>query len=92
MLCPVIEPLYFLDSGLPLPFCRTWAGSQCNVDIVFQKLYAVALMLHRMAFCLSSKVVRLHLDYITTKVYLCNQGVEYLFFPDLPVIWLTNPV
>ena len=31
-------------------------------------------MLHRMAFCLSGKVVALHLDNSTAKAYLCNQG------------------
>ena len=32
-------------------------------------------MLRRMAFCLSGKVVALHLDNSTTKAYLCNQGI-----------------
>ena len=32
------------------------------------------MMLHRMAFCLSGKVVALHLDNSTAKAYLCNQG------------------
>ena len=32
------------------------------------------IMLHRMAFCLSGKVVALHLDNSTAKAYLCNQG------------------
>ena len=32
------------------------------------------MMLHRMAFCLSGKVVALHLDDSTVKAYLCNQG------------------
>ena len=27
-----------------------------------------------MAFCLSGRVVALHLDYSTAKAYLCNQG------------------
>ena len=31
-------------------------------------------MLHRIAFCLSGKVVVLHLDNSTAKAYLCNQG------------------
>ena len=31
-------------------------------------------MLHKMAFCLSGKVVALHLDNSTAKAYLCNQG------------------
>ena len=32
------------------------------------------MMLHRMAFCLSGKVVALHLDNSTAKADLCNQG------------------
>ena len=32
------------------------------------------MMLCRMAFCLSGKVVALHLDNSTAKAYLCNQG------------------
>ena len=31
-------------------------------------------MLHKRAFCLSGKVVALHLDNSTAKAYLCNQG------------------
>ena len=34
---------------------------------------AVAMMLHRMAFHLSGKVVALHFDNSTAKAYLCNQ-------------------
>ena len=45
-----------------------------RAHIALQELHAVALMLHRMAFHLSSKVVALHLDNITAKAYLCNQG------------------
>ena len=32
------------------------------------------MMLHRIAFHLSGKVVALHLDNSTAKAYLCNQG------------------
>ena len=46
----------------------------CKAHIVLQELQAVAIMLCRMAFCLSGKVVSLHLDNSTTKAYLCNQG------------------
>ena len=35
---------------------------------------ARSFMLCRMAFCLSGKVVALHLDKSTAKAYLCNQG------------------
>ena len=39
-----------------------------------QELQAAVLMLHTIAFSLSSKVVALHFDNITVKAYLCNQG------------------
>ena len=42
-------------------------------DIALQGLQAVAMMLHRMAFHLSSKVVALHLVNSMEKAYLCNQ-------------------
>ena len=45
-----------------------------RVHIVLQKLQAVVLMLHRMVFHLSGKVVALHLDNSTAKAYLCTQG------------------
>ena len=63
---------YFQGSGLPLPVSGAWSGSLCRAHIVLQELHAVAIMLHRMAFCLSGKVVALHLDNSTAKAYLCN--------------------
>ena len=64
----------FQGSGLPLLVSGAWSGSLCRAHIALQELQAVAIMLHRMAFCLSSKVVALHLDNSTAKAYLCNQG------------------
>ena len=46
----------------------------CRLHIALQELEAVGLVLHKMAFWLSGKVVALHLDNITAKAYLCNQG------------------
>ena len=46
----------------------------CKAHIALQKLYTVAMMLHRKAFYLSDKVIALHLDNSTAKAYLCNQG------------------
>ena len=46
----------------------------CRAHIVLLELQAVAMMLHRMAFCLSGMVVALHLDNSMAKAYLCNQG------------------
>ena len=39
----------------------------CMVHIALQELQAVELMLHKMAFLLSSKGVALHLDNTTAK-------------------------
>ena len=65
---------YFQGSGLPLSVSGAWSGSLCRAHIALQELHAVAVMLHRMAFHLSGKVVALHLHNSTAKAYLCNQG------------------
>ena len=46
----------------------------CRAHIALQELQAIAMMLHRMAFHLSGKVVAMYLDNSTAKAYLCNQG------------------
>ena len=74
MLHPLIGSFIFRGSGLPLSVSGAWSGSLSRVHIALQELQAVAIMLHRMAFCLSGKVVALHLDNSTAKAYLCNQG------------------
>ena len=74
MLHPLVGPFYFQGSGLPLSVSGTWSGSLSRAHIALQELQAVAVMLCRMAFCLSGKVVALHLDNSTAKAYLCNQG------------------
>ena len=66
--------LYFQGSGLPLSVSAAWSGSLCRAHIALQEFHTVAIMLHRMAFHLSGKVVALHLDNSTAKAYLCNQG------------------
>ena len=43
-----------------------------RAHIALQDLLVIAMMLHRMAFCLSGEVVALHLDNSTAKAYLCN--------------------
>ena len=65
---------YFQGSGVPLSVSGSWSGSMCRAHIALQELWAIAMMLCRMAFHLSGKVVALHLDSITAKAYLCNQG------------------
>ena len=74
MLHPLIGPFIFPGSGLPLSISGAWSGSLSRAHIALQELQAVAIMLPRMAFCLSGKVVALHLDNSTGKAYLCNQG------------------
>ena len=65
---------YFQGSGLPLSVSGSWLGSMCRAHIALQELQAIVMMLCRIAFCLSGKVVALHLDKSTTKAYLCNQS------------------
>ena len=71
---PTHWAFYFQGSGLPLLVSGAWSGSLCRAHIALQELQAFAIMLQRMAFCLSGKVVALHLDNSTAKAYLCNQG------------------
>ena len=71
---PTDWAFYFQGSSLPLSVSVPWSGSMCRAHIALQELQAIAVMLHRMAFCLSGKVVTLHLDNSTAKADLCNQG------------------
>ena len=48
------------------------------------------MMLHRIAFCLSSKVVALDLDNSTVKVYLCNQGGTVSPFLSRLACWILS--
>ena len=74
MLHPLIWAFYFQGSGLPLSVSGAWSGSLSRAHIALQELQAVAVMLCRMAFHLSGKVVALHLNNSTAKTYLSNQG------------------
>ena len=67
---PTYWAFYFQGAGLPLLVSGSW----CRAHIALQDLQVVAIMLHRMAFHLSGKMVALHLDNGTAKAYLCNQG------------------
>ena len=71
---PTHWAFYFQGFGLPSSVSGSWSGSLSRAHIVLQELQAVAIMLHRMAFHLSGKVVALHLDNSAAKAYLCNQG------------------
>ena len=70
---PTHWAFYFQGSGLPLLVSGSWLDSLCRAHLALQELQAVAMMLCRMAFDLSGKVVALHLDNSTAKAYLCNQ-------------------
>ena len=88
---PTHWAFYFQRSGLPLSVSGAWSGSLARAHIALQELQAVAVMLHRMAFCLSGKVVALHLDNSTAKAYLCNQGgTVFLFLSRLACQILTD--
>ena len=67
---PTHLAVYFQGSGLPLSVSGSWSGSMCRAHNALQELQAVAMMLYMMAFCLSGKVVALHLDNSMAKPYL----------------------
>ena len=57
---PTYWAFYIQGSGLLLSVSESWSGSLCRAHIALQELHAIAMMLHRMAFHLSGKVVALH--------------------------------
>ena len=87
---PTHWTFYFQGSGLPLLVSGSWLGSLCRAHIALQKLQAVTMMLCRMAFCLSGKVVALHLDNSTAKAYLCNQGGTVSPFLSRLACWILS--
>ena len=87
---PTHWAFYFQGSGLPLSVSGAWSGSLSRAHIVFQELQAVAIMLHRMAFCLSDKVAALHLDNSTAKAYLFNQGGTVSPFLSRLACWILS--
>ena len=72
---PTYWAFYFQGLGLSLSVSGSWSGSMCRAHIALQELQSVAMMLCRMAFHLSGKVVALHLDNSMAKTYLWNQCV-----------------
>ena len=54
---PAHWDFYFQGSGLLLLVSGSWLGFICRAHIAFQELQTIAMMLHRMAFHLSGKVV-----------------------------------
>ena len=71
---PTHWAFYFQGSGLSLLVSGSWSSSMCRAHIALWELQAISMMLCRMAFCLSGKVVALHWDNSTAKAYLYNQG------------------
>ena len=77
---------YFQSSGFPFSCSGTWSGSMCKVHNALQELQVVGLILHKIAFWLSGKVVALYLENNTTKTYLCNKGgTAFHFLSEKPV-------
>ena len=87
---PTHWAFYFQGSGLPSSVSGPWSGSMCRAYIALQELQAIAMMLHRMAFHLSGKVVALHLDNSTSKAYLCNQGGTVSPFVSRLACWILS--
>ena len=82
---------YFQVSGLPLSVNGSWSGSMCRVHIALQEFQAVAMILCRMAFCLSGNVVvALYLENSMTHAYLCNQGGTVSPLLSMLVYWILN--
>ena len=65
---------YFQGTSLPLSVRGSWSGSICRAHIALWELQAIAMMLCRMAFYLSGKVVVIHLDNRNAQAHQCNQG------------------
>ena len=87
---PTHWAFYFQGSGLPLSLSGSWLGSLCGAHIALQELQAIAMMLYRMAFQLSSKAVALHLGNSTAKAYLCNQGGTVSPFLSRLASWILS--
>ena len=90
MLHPLIGPFIFRDLGYLYQLVVPGQVPCLGLNIALQELQAVAVMLHRMAFHLSGKVVALHLDNSTAKVYFCNQGGTVSSFLSRLACWILS--
>ena len=61
-----------------------------NVHIALQELQAVVLLLHKMAFYLSGKVVTLHLHNSIAKANLYNKNGTVFVFLSRPACYILN--
>ena len=67
--------IFWVLSWFPLSISGASDQAVCAGFILpYRELQAIALMMHRMAFQLSGKVVALHLHNSTAKAYLCHQS------------------
>ena len=87
---PSYWAFYFQGSDLPLSFSGSRSGSMCMAHTALQELQSITMMLHRMSFCLSGKVVALHLDNSIAKAYLCNQGGTVSHFLSRLACWILS--
>ena len=67
-----------------------WCVSVYKVHIALQELQAVTIMLHKVAFWLTGTMVALHLDNITSKAYLYNQGGTASLFLSRLACYILN--
>ena len=67
---PTFWPFFFQGSVLPLPMSGSWPRSMCWVHIAIQEFQAVALMLWRLAFQFSGRVVALQFNNSPANVFM----------------------
>ena len=87
---PTHWAFYFQGSGLHLSVSVSWSGFMCRAHIALQELQAATMMLCKMAFCLSGKVVVLHLDNSMAKAYFCNQEGTVSPFLSRLACWILS--
>ena len=64
-----------------------------RAHIALQEFQPVAMMLGKIAFCVSGKLIALHSDNSTANAYLCNQGAtvsHFLSRLDCQILSLTD--
>ena len=89
MPCPVIGILILRVLNCHYQLFGSWSGAMYWAYNALWELQLVAMMLHKISFQLSGKVVPLNLDNCTGKAYLCNQGgtvFNFSFQNSLPDI------
>ena len=87
---PFIGPFIFRDLGYLYWLVVPGQVLCVGLIIALQELQVVAMILHRMAFHLSGKVVALHLDNCTAKAFLCNQGGTVSPFLSRLACWILS--